>query len=63
MVFEQAPPWDVESKYTLADIRLYYENLESGILHSVDTRATLKSVLSQKSQVLSFQIIVINIIL
>lgn len=48
-MFEQPPPWDAEVKYKPSAMKLYYENLESGKLHSVDPRSSLKEVLSRQS--------------
>ena len=48
-MFEQAPPWDAESKYNVSSIRIYYENIESGKMYTVNPNSSLKTVLSQNS--------------
>jgi len=48
-MFEQAPPWDAESKYNVSSIRIYYENIESGKMYTVNPKSSLKAVLSQNS--------------
>jgi len=48
LMFEELPLWDVEKKYNPASIRMYFEHRDSGKLHVVDPKASLKTILSEK---------------
>lgn len=50
-MFQEYPPWDEEKKYTAHNIRMYYENIESGKLYPVETHKPLKEILSQETYV------------
>jgi len=50
-MFEEHPPWDVKKKYTAHNIRMYYENIESGKLYPVEPHKSLKEILSQETYV------------
>lgn len=49
VMFEEHPPWDVKKKYTAHNIRMYYENIESGKLYPVEPHKSLKEILSQET--------------
>jgi len=49
IMFEEYPPWDRERKYTRNNIKLYYENIQSGRLYPVEPHKPLKEIISQET--------------
>ncbi|KAK5647150.1 hypothetical protein RI129_002042 [Pyrocoelia pectoralis] len=46
-VFEESPAWDIERKYNVANLRVYFENQSSGKLYLINTDTKLRDVLKR----------------
>ncbi|XP_022904702.2 DNA polymerase interacting tetratricopeptide repeat-containing, protein of 47 kDa [Onthophagus taurus] len=52
VIFENTPDWDLDKKYQINNLNVYYENPQKPSIHKVDVNLTLKEIMQEKMFIL-----------